>query len=545
MEYTWWQRGIIYQIYPRSFQDSNGDGTGDLPGIIERLDYLQWLGIEAIWLSPFYPSPMADFGYDVADYCNVDPLFGTLDDFDRLVAGAHERGLKVIIDFVPNHTSNEHPWFVESTSSRDNPKRDWYIWRDPTPDGGPPNNWQSLFGGPAWTFDPTTGQYYLHSFLKEQPDLNWRNPEVRRAMFDALRFWMGRGVDGFRVDVIWLLIKDAEFRDNPPNPDYDPDAPLIENRYFEYIPAYSQNRPEVHEVIREMRAVVDEYPDRVLIGEIYLPFDQLMHYYGSDGLMECQLPFNFSLVLHRWNARGFEQVIHDYESLLPAGAWPNWVLGNHDRPRVATRAGTAQSRVAQMLLLTLRGTPTMYYGDEIGMHDVDIPEDRIVDPQGRHDPRRSRDPERTPMQWDDLEHAGFSTGLPWLPIARDYTRVNVAAEQNEATSVLSLVHALIALRQSTPALAIGSYSGFKADGDVLAYLREHGDQRYLIALNFGSATQQLDLGTTGYQGEVVLGTYHDRAGDRITGAVMLRPDEGIIARVQAPLGAVRDEAVYL
>lgn len=529
--HQWWQRGIVYQIYPRSFQDSDGDGTGDLPGIIERLDYLQWLGVQAIWLSPFYPSPMADFGYDVADYCNVDPLFGTLHDFDRLVAGAHARGLKVIIDYVPNHSSDLHPWFIESKSSRDNPKRDWYIWRDPAPEGRPPNNWQSLFGGPAWELDPATGQYYLHSFLKEQPDLNWRNPEVKAAMFDALRFWMDRGVDGFRVDVIWLLIKDDQFRDNPPNPDHDPNAPLAENRYYSDIPLYSQNRPEVHEVIREMRAVLDEYPDRVLIGEIYLPFDQLVQYYGRDGLAECQLPFNFHLVIRPWSARGFAEAIHEYESLLPEGAWPNWVLGNHDQPRVATRAGVAQTRVAQMMLLTLRGTPTMYYGDEIGMDDVDIPADRLVDPQGLDGPKHSRDPERTPMQWDGSEHAGFSTASPWLPVAGDAARVNVAVEQEDSTSVLSFVHQLIALRQSTPALAIGGYAGFVADGDVLAYVRSHEGERYLIALNLGHGTQRLDLGVTGYHGEVVLGTHGDRAGDRIAATVVLRPDEGIIARV--------------
>ena len=377
---------MIYQIYPRSFQDTNGDGIGDLKGIERRLDYLASLGVDAIWISPIYPSPMADFGYDVADYCGVDPRFGTLADFDDLLAQAHARGLKVLLDFVPNHTSDRHPWFVESRSSRDNPKRDWYIWRDPAPDGGPPNNWISDFGGSAWEWDEATGQYYYHAFLKEQPDLNWRNPAVQAAMYDVMRFWFDRGVDGFRIDVLWHMIKAADFPDNPPNPAYQPAM----GDMHRVLQLHSTDQPEVHEIAADMRAIADSYGaegrgERVLIGEIYLPVDRLMHYYGRERA-GVHLPFNFQLVDAPWEARALATLIADYEAALPPGGWPNWVLGNHDRPRVAAKRGQAQARVAAMLLLTLRGTPTLYYGDELGLTDVAIPPAEVQDPRELREP---------------------------------------------------------------------------------------------------------------------------------------------------------------
>ncbi|HRU94461.1 MAG TPA: alpha-amylase family glycosyl hydrolase, partial [Anaerolineae bacterium] len=351
----WWQRGVIYQIYPRSFKDTNGDGVGDLQGIIEKLPYLERLGVDAIWLSPFYPSPMADFGYDVADYCNVDPLFGDLEIFDRLVAETHARGMKLIIDWVPNHTSDQHPWFIESRSSRDNPKRDWYIWRDPKPDGSPPNNWGSFFGGPAWTFDPQTGQYYLHQFVKEQPELNWRNPEVKAAMLETLRFWMRRGVDGFRMDVIGLIIKDAGLRDNPINPHAPADLPA-NDLFRRLLPVYNMDQDEVHAVIREIRATLDEFPDRCGIGELWGPLDRWVKYYGEHG-EELQLPFNFRLMdgmgfsSMTWDAQALREVVDALEATLPDFAWPNYVLGNHDRTRMVTRfGGEAQARAAAMLL---------------------------------------------------------------------------------------------------------------------------------------------------------------------------------------------------
>ena len=522
--FLWWQTGSVYQIYPRSFMDSDGDGTGDLKGIVAKLDYLSWLGIDAIWLSPIFPSPMADFGYDVANYVDIDPLFGTLADFDVLLEQAHARGIKVLLDLVPNHTSDEHPWFVESRSSRDNPKRDWYVWRDPRPDGRLPNNWDAFFGGDAWEFDPATGQYYLHLFHKKQPDLNWRNPEVRAAMYDAMRFWLDRGVDGFRVDVIWLLIKDEQFRDNPLNPDWKEGDPP----FARFHKVYTEDQSETHQIVREMRALLNEYDERVLIGEIYLPLPRLMKYYG-ESLDEAHLPFNFQLVLLPWQAQVIRKAVDDYEAALPDGAWPNWVLGNHDQHRVASRIGPQQARVAQMLLLTLRGTPTCYYGDEIGMHDVPIPHELAYDPQELLSPGFGRDPERTPMQWDASPNAGFSTATPWLPIADDYVTNNVEAQRDDPTSMLSLFRRLIDLRSTAPALTIGSHRSLDAGSDeVVAYLRETSEQRMLVVLNLGSSAQTLNLTAAGTLADVVCSTHLDRTERVDLTQLALRPDEGVV-----------------
>jgi alpha-glucosidase len=531
--YEWWQKGIVYQVYPRSFMDANGDGVGDLPGVIDRLDHLRWLGVDAVWLSPIYPSPMADFGYDVADYCDVHPLFGTLADFDRLVAEAHRRGLKVILDFVPNHTSDRHPWFVESRSSRTSPKRDWYIWRDPAPGGGPPNNWLSNFGGPAWRFDEASGQYYFHCFLKEQPDLNWRNPQVRRAMFDVLRFWLDRGVDGFRVDVIYHIVKDDQFRDNPRNPEYRPG----QNPHHEFLATYISDRPEVHDIIAGMRRVIDEYDGRMLVGEIYLPVERLVTYYGEGG-QGVHMPFNFQLITMPWNARTISGAIRHYEDSLPAYGWPNWVLGNHDNPRVASRVGRAQARLAAMLLLTLRGTPTLYYGDEIGMTDVPIPPAAVQDPFEKNVPGMGlgRDPERTPMQWDDSPGAGFTRpGVePWLPLARDAVEVNVARQRDDPTSFLALYRRLIALRRREPALSVGAYEplAVPADaGELIAYRRGDGDRRLLVVLNLGDEPQtyrRLDDGPGRLPARIALSTHLDRDGEPVARTIQLRPNEGVV-----------------
>ena len=522
----WWQRGIIYQVYPRSFQDSDGDGVGDLPGITSRLDHVVTLGADAIWLSPIQPSPMADFGYDVADYCDVDPLFGTLEDFDRLLAECHARGLRLILDFVPNHTSERHPWFVESRQSRDNPKRDWYIWRPPGPDGGPPNNWLSRFGGGAWEWDTATGEYYLHSFLKEQPDLNWRNPEVRAAMMDVLRFWLDRGVDGFRIDVIWLLVKDDEFRDNPANPAWKPGDPPHDR----FADLYTADRPEVQDIVAEMRAVLDDYGDRVLIGEIYLPVDRLVSYYGRD-LRGAQLPFNFQLIAAPWNAGAIVDIVTKYEAALPPGAWPNWVLGNHDRPRVASRVGAAQARIAAMLLLTLRGTPTLYYGDEIGMTDGRIPAERVQDPAEKQQPELGlgRDPERTPMQWDGSAAAGFTTGRPWLPIGPEAASVNVAAASHDPRSILTLNWSLIALRRRHAALAVGRLERVSAEGEVLSFLRIHGSERILVLLNMGAEPRDVPVTAV----RMLLSTHLDRPPEDVVGSLALRPAEGVVLRCDA------------
>ncbi len=524
----WWQRGIIYQIYPRSYMDSNGDGIGDLPGITGKLDYLVWLGIDAIWLSPICPSPMVDFGYDVANYTDVDPIFGTLADFDELVREAHSRKIRVIFDFVPNHTSDQHPWFLESRSSRDNPKRDWYIWRDARPDGSPPNNWVSSFGGSGWTWDEHTEQYYFHEFFEQQPDLNWHNPDVRAAMYDALRFWLDRGVDGFRLDAVWFLMKDKRLRDNPPNPEYSGDM-SPNNRL---IAAYSSDRPGMFDVLREMRAVADEYDGRLLIGELYLPIDRLMAYYGPTGDI-LQMPHNFHLLRQPWEAAYIRATIDLYAGRLPDFAWPNWVLSNHDNPRMASRIGPGQARVAAMLLLTLRGTPTLYYADELGLPNVEIPSEHIQDPEEHTMPghHAGRDPERTPMQWDASSNAGFTSGTPWLPVSHDYTTLNVEHQRNDPHSMLTMQRRLIALRRNEASLTNGPYAPVLSDGDLIAYTRGTDDRTFLIVLNLGGNPQELSLARLGRSGTIVLNTQLDREGESVSGSIALRGDEGMVVRL--------------
>ncbi len=509
----WWKHAVIYEVYPRSFQDSNGDGIGDLRGILDRLDYLADLGVDALWIAPIYLSPMADFGYDVADYCKIDPIFGTMSDFDLLLEQVHRRGLRLILDFVPNHTSDQHPWFLESRSSRDNAKRDWYIWRDQ------PNNWTSYFGGSAWEFDESTGQYYCHSFLKQQPDLNWRNPAVKTAMFDVLRFWLGKGVDGFRVDVMWLIVKDDQFRDNPPNPGYH--AGLSSNHRF--LPIYNANRPEVHAIVAEMRSLMDEFSNRVLIGEIYLPVAQLMTYYGKD-LKGANLPFNFHLLQCAWSSAAIAQVIGDYYRALPDGAWPNWVLGNHDQPRIASRIGKPQARVAAMLLLTLPGTLTMYYGEEIGMTNVPIAPEQVQDPAEKNEPGigQGRDPERTPMCWDESQGAGFTTGVPWLPLGENSRSANVAVEQQDGSSILMFYRKLIALRKSHPTLVSGKLDELRVEENILRF-RRSGVENIEVILNM--TREKISVQTP--SARVLLGTRGDREGETARCST-LHPDEGLV-----------------
>ena len=520
----WWKSGVVYQVYPRSFQDSDGDGVGDLRGVECRLDHLVDLGVDAVWLSPIFPSPMADFGYDVADYRGIAAEFGTMADFDSLLGAAHARGLKLLLDFVPNHSSDRHPWFLASRSSRDDPHRDWYIWRDPAPDGGPPNNWQSFFGGPAWTHDEATGQYYLHQFLKEQPELNWRSPGLRRAMLEAMRFWFDRGVDGFRIDVLWLAMKHPDLPDNPPNPAWREGMQDIDR----LLPAHSADQAEVMEIVSAMRGVADGYDARVLVGEIYLPIERLVAYYGEGGA-GVHLPFNFHLLLTEWTAPALGALIEQYEAALPAGAWPNWVLGNHDKPRIAARVGPAQARVAAMLLLTLRGTPTLYQGDELGLTGEPIPADRIRDPQALREPgvAFNRDEVRQPMPWDGSPQAGFSTGEPWLPLNADWPTRNVAAEAADPASMLTLHRRLLALRRAHPALALGEVTVLAMEGDVLAYERRHGDDHLLVALNLGheAAAATLPAGDWAPLLSTLAGLPAPASG-----ALALRPDEGVILR---------------
>lgn len=499
----WWQTGVIYQVYPRSFQDLNDDGIGDLPGIIARLDYLNdgtedSLGIDAIWVSPFYPSPQADFGYDVSDYCGVDPQFGTLEDFDRLVSEAHQRGIRVIIDWVPNHTSTEHPWFIESRSSRDNPRSDWYVWADAKADGSPPNNWASTFGGGAWHWDETRRQYYLHSFLIEQADLNWRNPDVVEAMLDTLRFWLDRGVDGFRMDVLDFIAKHPDMPDEPEDPNVGghplnpggAETVAEQDYYSRLVHLHSKDHDDILPMIARIRATLDEYDDRFAVGEVFQDFPRWIRYFGRNEGEGIHLPFNFRLMNLPWDAALFREAVETLEQIVPAHGWPNYVLGNHDFHRIATRFGEPQARLIVMMLLTLRGTPTLYYGDELGMPDGHIPTDRIQDPVGHTlGALYGRDPARTPMQWDDSPYAGFSSVEPWLPVNADYRARNVAAQQADPASMLTLTRRLLWLRKRTPALHRGTYATIEAGDGVFSYTRTADNETYWIAINFTGETR--------------------------------------------------------
>lgn len=521
----WWQSAVIYEIYPRSFQDSDDDGIGDLEGIIQRLDYLEWLGVDAVWITPIYPSPMADFGYDVADYTGIHPLFGNLDIFDRLVEALHAREIRLILDFVPNHTSDQHSWFLDAKSGQSSAKRDWYLWRDPAPDGGPPNNWVSIAGGVGWELDPLSGQYYGHMFLKEQPDLNWRNPAVREAMYDALRFWLERGVDGFRLDVFWLLIKDAHFRNDPRNPNYQEGQPDFRRT----LPIFSGDRPEIHDIATEMRDLVESFDkDRVLIGEIYQPAEKLVTYYGKDG-HGLHLPFNFNLMWQRWSPGPILAYIREYEAALPASGWPSWVLGNHDQKRIASRVGKAQARVAMLILLTLRGTPTLYYGDELALENVPVPPGQEQDPFGLAHPEQGRDPVRTPMPWSPEAGAGFTRGTPWLPFGDDHAERSVETQRDDQASMLNLTRALLALRRSSAALSLGSWHAVDVEGDVLAYAREAEDDRYLILANLEGAAKTAKL-SEARSGVVALSTLAGRHGETTEDTIELRGDEALIIR---------------
>ena len=489
----WWRRAVIYQIYPRSFQDSNGDGIGDLAGIVGRLDHLVWLGVDALWLTPFFASPMEDGGYDISGYTDVAPVFGTVDDARALITAAHERGLRVIFDLVPNHTSHRHPWFVAARSGRDDPHRDWYLWRDPAPDGGPPNNWRSVTDndrpGSAWILDEASGQYYLATFSSVQPDLNWANPEVREALRDVMRFWLDRGVDGFRVDMVGFLGKDPEFRDEP-----DPADPAAHNYLVDS--RRHLNRPETLEYLRELRKVVDAYPDRVLIGEMlyHAPVDLLASYVAEAGI---DLPTNFSLITLPLEPERIAEHVDAYDAALRAvDGWPNYCLGNHDMPRVSAH-GPERARLALTLLLTLRGTPFLYYGDEIGMANVEVPPGRRDDRWTTPQRGLSRDAVRTPMQWDDGHNAGFCPPdvEPWLPIPDDHALVNVASQSADERSPLHLVRRLLTLRREEPALAVGGYRRLPdTPAGCLAYDREHAGRTMTVVLNFADEAVAVDVG---------------------------------------------------
>jgi len=535
----WWQEGVIYQIYPRSFADSNDDGVGDLRGILSRLDYLNdgkggGLGVDAIWLSPINPSPMFDFGYDVSDYRGIAAEFGTLDDFRELLREAHARGIRIVLDLVLNHSSHLHPWFVESRASRSSAKRDWYIWHDGQA-GKPPNNWQATFGGGAWELDEATKQYYLHTFLVEQPDLNWRNPSVKQAAEDIARYWLEMGVDGFRLDVINWFIKDTELRDNP--------TKLLGRRpYDRQRHIYDRNRPETIDLVRWLRASVDRYPERMLVGEVFNepPGNAELaasYYAGGEGL---HLAFDFSFLFAKWNATEFGRVIDAWEGLLHAPCWPTYTLGNHDQRRLLSRYANAANRVARgrvaaALVLMLRGTPFLYYGEEIGMLDGKIRKSELQDPLGKQywPLPFGRDPQRTPMQWSDAANAGFSSATPWLPVHEAFATINVAQAESDPDSLLHWYRHLIRIRREEPALTRGSYRRLDQGAGVLGWVREHEGDRIVVLLNFESRSRQAAL-PTGTTWRVLAASAYG-PGERLAGGTLdLEPDGVLIAKASAP-----------
>lgn len=524
----WWREAVFYQIYPLSFQDTNNDGLGDLRGVISRLDYLAGtLGVDALWLSPFYRSPMRDWGYDVSDHSDVGPVFGTLADARELVDAAHSRGLRVIVDYVLNHTSEEHPWFVESRSSRDNPKRDWYVWRDGR-DGGPPNNWVSVFSGPAWDYNENTEQWYRHTYLPEQPDLNWRNPELVEAMLDVARFWLDMGVDGFRVDAAHQMMKDPLERDNPLAPPDYPRPWKDMGPYDDFIHLYDYGHPDAHEAHRMLRSVIDSYDrDAVAVGEIHI-FDlaEWASYYG-EALDQLHMPFNFHLMASEWDAASLRATVESTLWNVPVGGWTNWTLGNHDEIRLATRLPYGQERLAALLVLTLRGTPFLYYGDELGMEEAVIPEGQARDPWGLNVAHLSRDGARTPMQWTGGPNAGFSSPgvTPWLPVGNDHRSVNIATELADHGSILNMYRRLLAIRRQIPAIRTGSFTSSPAStDDVYVYIREETGSGATVALNFATGARSVDVD----QGTVVFSTNDPDRADEVAGHVSLEPHEGVI-----------------
>lgn len=492
----WWKSAVVYQIYPRSFAEVNNNGVGNLAGVRSRLAYLSWLGVDAIWLSPFFTSPMKDFGYDISDYCDVDPQFGTLEEFERLVGEAHDAGIRVLVDLVPNHTSDQHQWFIDSRSSRLSPKRDWYVWRDGTPDK-PPNNWQAAFtGGSAWTWDKGTEQWYLHMFLPEQPDLDWSNPQVEEAMHDVMRFWLDRGADGFRIDVVHGLGKDPDLADDPPE--------------FAGIPHSSfNNHPSVHPILQRMRAMVDRYATSpVLVGEVHLPdTGQVALYYGQND--QLHLAFNFPPLFAPWKAQAWkEQIAIAATHFGPREAWPTWVLSNHDNNRHRTRYGSEEkARAAAVLLLTLRGTPFVYAGEELGLEDAWIPPERVVDPGGR-------DGCRAPIPWDGTPDHGWSTVDPWLPWPPEAGTRNVESMRAEGASILNLYRRLISVRKRSAALQFGAQEVVDSPEGTLVYGRTSGEERWLVGINFleepvevaVAGRWRVAIATAGPEGEEFHGT---------------------------------------
>jgi alpha-glucosidase len=492
--HPWWKHAVFYELYPRSFADSDNNGIGDLPGIASKLDYLKQLGVDAIWITPFYPSPQVDFGYDVSDFENIDPMYGTMSDFDHLQTRANQQGIRIILDLVINHTSNQHAWFLDSSSSPTSAHRDWYIWRNGRSPGNPPNNWRSDFGGPAWTLDAASGKYYYHNFAPEQPDLNWRNPAVEAAMFDVTRFWYKRGVSGFRLDAVDYLFEDPDLHDNPILPGKNERGePNMQDKY-------NSKLPEVHDLLRRLRGVADQ-SGAVLVGETYTDdATELKKYYGAHD-DEIQLPMNFVFcTIDKLSAPEFRKQIAAAES---TGEWPVYVIGNHDMPRSYVRYGDGQhndqiAKLMAALYLTLRGTAVMYYGEELGMENNDPKRlEDVKDPAGKTGgwpENKGRDGERTPMQWNDSPNAGFTQGTPWLPVPPSYQTHNVATESADPNSILQFYRHLLTLRHEDQALLEGDYVDLSPKNDaVLSYLRRTGDEAVLVLLNMSGSPQTLSV----------------------------------------------------
>ncbi|XP_076016440.1 amino acid transporter heavy chain SLC3A1 [Genypterus blacodes] len=500
---SWWQVSPVYHVYLRSFRDSDGDGVGDLKGVHEKLDYFQYLNIKSVWISPFFKSPMKDLGYDVEDFRAIDPLFGTMEDFDELLAEMHSRGLKLIIDFIPNHTSDRHSWFNLSQTG-DERYKDYYMWADCNASATRPNNWVSVFGESSWTYDAVRGQCYLHQFLKEQPDLNFRNPQVHNEMMDVMRFWLGKGVDGFRMDEVQHLLEAAHLRDEPQvDPDKPPESVMS---YWDLHHDYTTSQLGLHDLLREWRAEMDVYSRepgryRFMVTESYdrQEVDKTMMYYGTPLVKESDFPFNFYLLDLPQNISGswVQYLVHRWMDNMPKGQWPNWLVGNHDQPRIASTASYKYTRVINMLLLTLPGTPNTYYGEEIGMENINITESQIQDPAGKYNASASRDPERSPMQWSAEMNAGFSeqTNRTWLPVHPGYTSINVEAQKADEGSHLAQYRFLSGLRKSALSLNRGWFCDVHADADVFSYLRELDGlgRAFLVVLNFGGRSAATDL----------------------------------------------------
>ncbi len=510
MSTPWWRDAVVYQIYPRSFADSNGDGIGDLAGITSRLDYLADLGVDALWLSPIFTSPMRDFGYDVADYCAIDPVFGSDADFDDLVAGCHERGLRLLLDWVPNHTSDRHPWFLESRSSRDDPKRDWYVWKDARSDGSPPNNWNAMFKQvPAWTHDEATDQSYLHLFLAEQPDLNWANPAVEEAMHATLRYWLDRGVDGFRADVVNLIGKGTDVDDLP-----DP---------FWRFPLLATDRPFGHELLRRIRALLDSYDhEPMMVGEVYLLRDgESASYLGDLDRPELHLSFDFRPLHSAWEIEPMHAALSKMESDFAEPRWPTFVLSNHDRPRHRTRYGTdARARAAAALALTARGTPFLYAGEELGLEDAVVPDERIVDPDGR-------DGCRAPIPWtaagDDETGHGWPS-RPWLPFPANAATHGADVQLDDPASMHTLYRALLALRRDHAVLRRGSIEFTDPAGALLRFDRRLDEEAVVVLANFSD--EPIPWPTDLRAADMLLSTI---PGERTVGAA-LQPSEAVVLR---------------